>query len=155
MISGLNTLGDHESATPDTDRSVCIFTVKLYSSKRQEDLKRYADIEDVGELRWELYSKRQEEGESLPPTYSALKFHTKRANYVSLFWKRSVHDFMTSIPDCSVDQGWEIEERTKLLQQTFFQECFKIAKNFIIYYKTLNVSNCNIITTLYFIPNNF
>ena len=110
MLSGLNTLGDHESVTPDTDRSVSIFTVKLYSSKSQEDLKRYADIEDVGQLRWELYSKRQEEGESLPPTYSDLKFHTKRANYVSLFWKRSVHDFMTSIPDCSVDQGWEIEE---------------------------------------------
>jgi len=67
-------------------------------------------VKDVASLRWELYSKRQDEGELLPPTHSALNFHVKRANHVSLLWKRSVHDFIVSVPDCTANQGWNIEE---------------------------------------------
>ena len=45
-----------------------------------------------------------------PPQSSALKFHIERANYVSLVWKSSLMEFHTSVPDCSENQGWKIEE---------------------------------------------
>ena len=110
LMSGLTTLGANEEVTDATYESLSLYTVKLYISKRVEDIKRYSDVKDVASLRWELYSKRQDEGELLPPTHSALNFHVKRANHVSLLWKRSVHDFIVSVPDCTANQGWNIEE---------------------------------------------
>ena len=61
-------------------------------------------------MRWELYSKHKEDGDMLPPTAAALNFHIKRANYVSLMWKKSVLLVHPVLPDCSINQGWEDDD---------------------------------------------
>ena len=84
IMTGLAALGNSEEVTTTISESLNMFTVKLYISKRQEDLKRYSSVKDVADLRWELYSKRQEDGDLLPPTSSALKFrHRSRSPTLS------------------------------------------------------------------------
>lgn len=40
-----------------------------------------SDINDFGEMRWKLFTKKQEEGELLPPTRASLKEAILRAHY--------------------------------------------------------------------------
>ena len=40
-----------------------------------------SDINDVGEMRWKLFTKKQVEGELLPPTRASLKEAILRAHY--------------------------------------------------------------------------
>ena len=109
IISSLRVFGGDEEIAQDVIDSLSLFTVKLYL-KRQDDLNRYSHLKDVGSLRWELYSKHQDDGDVLPPTEAALKYHIMRANYVTLMWKRSILSFHPTLPDCCVDQGWNIED---------------------------------------------
>ena len=79
IIRSLIVFGGDEEIAQDVIDSLSLFTVKLYL-KRQDDLNRYSHLEDVGSLRWELYSKHQDDGDVLPPTEASLKYHIMRAN---------------------------------------------------------------------------
>jgi hypothetical protein len=59
----------------------------------------------VKDLRWQLYSRKQAEGENLPPTMGALMEHIKRAHYLAMVYRRN----LVSIQDLpSPDHyGWK------------------------------------------------
>ena len=48
---------------------------------------------NIGELRWQLFSKNQLTSDKLPPTMGAFKNKWKvlRVHYLTLVWKRSLH----------------------------------------------------------------
>ena len=50
IMTGLAALGNSEEVTTTISESLNMFTVKLYISKRQEDLKRYSSVKDVADL---------------------------------------------------------------------------------------------------------
>ena len=66
------------------------------------EIKKYSNVYD---LRWFLYSNREAQAESLPPTKSALELHTMRARYISMIWKCSFESVMC-LPSIE-DFGWE------------------------------------------------
>lgn len=96
------------------------FVMKLYLSKRKGDAMRYSEVDDIGRLRWQMFSKRQTETESLPPTPGALEHHLRRSNYVSFMLKKLSTEFMPSIPApatiANQDHGWElVDEKPKAI----------------------------------------
>ena len=64
-------------------------------------------VKNIGELRWYIFSKYQNEAEKLPPTATALNHKILRSHYMSLVWKQSrkIHPDLPSPTEC----GWEEE----------------------------------------------
>lgn len=64
-------------------------------------------INNVKELRWWLFRKKQAQSENLPPTQEALRQAIKRANYQALVWN------MDTVPDPQLPSpetfGWKLE----------------------------------------------
>ena len=77
------------------ERFVCI----LYESSR---------INNVKDLRWNLYSRKQAEGENLPPTMGALLEHIKRAHYMAMVYVRN----LISVQDLPSPEsyGWKFNQ---------------------------------------------
>ena len=73
MLDALARLG--EELSDDIHQLLERFVCLIYKSKQHTT---------VTELRWFLYSNREAEAESLPPTKSALEEHIKRAHYISM-----------------------------------------------------------------------
>ena len=109
IINSFKQLSQERSVSADLIAALTKFTILLYISKRKEDRERYSDCEDIGALRWELYSKYSEENDLLPPTAAALKFHLLRSNYVALTWKQLSTSFDPELPPCTAEQGWHTE----------------------------------------------
>ena len=59
----------------------------------------------IGELRWQLFSKKQLTSEKLPPTMGALKWKILRSHYVTIVWRRSLLSFEAIYPD-PLQFGW-------------------------------------------------
>ena len=106
ILTALSHLGEDEVPSTDVKKMLEKLVVMLYSSKRKEFDVRYNMLEDVGLLRWELYSKFAEDSCSLPPTPAALKFHILRANYIALAWKRYSSALDPDLPNL-VGNGWD------------------------------------------------
>ena len=81
ILSALAKLGKSDRLPDETiisnlERYVCV----LYGSRK------YTKLE---QLRWFLYSHKQAEGESLPPTLSSLEQHIYRAHYIAMIVSRN------------------------------------------------------------------
>ncbi len=87
------------NAIDQLERFVCL----LYRSKTHTK---------VNALRWFLYSNRQAEGESLPPTSGSLTPHILRAHYIAMIWMQACES-QPSLPS-PTDYGWKSEENTFL-----------------------------------------
>ena len=92
-LRALSSLGNTETLSPRVVSGLTAFVIQLHCSKRKDDGARFGHIDDIGKLRWEMYSKHQTEGENLPPTPSALNFHLLRSNYVCFLLKNSSLNF--------------------------------------------------------------
>ena len=68
---------------------------------------RYADLVDIGNLRWKLYTKHK--NDMLPSTDAALRFHKMRAKYVTIMFKKSLQSFTPSLP-LVTDCEWKIDD---------------------------------------------
>ena len=68
---------------------------------------RYADLVDIGKLRWKLYTKH--ENDTLLPTDAALRFYKMRAKYVIIMSMKSLQSFTPSLP-LVTDCEWKIED---------------------------------------------
>ena len=106
VTSGFSDFGESPQISADVNATLSKYTIQLYL-KRQEDKVRYADLEDIGKLRWKLYTKH--ENDMLPPTEAALRFHKLRANYVTMMFKNSTVSFTPTLP-LVTDCGWNIED---------------------------------------------
>ena len=84
--------------------------IRIYCSKRKETENRSKDLSDIGQLRWDLYSKENIDGDWLPPTPDALKFKLMRSNFIALVWKRKIVSFSPDIPTIGENYGWKIVE---------------------------------------------
>ena len=84
------------------------YTMLLYA-KRKEDREMILKFGDIGDLRWHLFSKHQQETDLLPPTPAALKFHIKRAAYVCGTLKMLIYNYTPEFPQFE-DCGWEIKD---------------------------------------------
>ena len=81
ILNGLASLGSGEAfpsieVWSNLERFIC----RLYDSP----------LASIKELRWQLYSRKQAEGENLPPTVGALQEHVKRAHYLAMVYNRSL-----------------------------------------------------------------
>ena len=110
VIQSLAKLGDDFdiSMTSDVGKAVSSYVMLLYAT-RQDDRAHLKKMNDIGDLRWRLYSKHQTETEKLPPTPSTLNRHVQRVNFVLRLWKLSTETFRPQLPDIK-DHGWTIEE---------------------------------------------
>lgn len=66
-------------------------------------------LTSVGDVRWELYTKKQAPLESLPPTKGALIPAIQRAHYQAAIWNNS-HIAAYSMP-APTDFGWRLEDK--------------------------------------------
>ena len=109
LINDLQKLGqDFNDIAESTIRAVTQYIMLLYT-KKKEDRDVISKFEDSGDLRWHLFSKHQQETDTLPPTPDALKFHIKHADYVCGISKVLIARFNPQIP-YATDHGWEMKE---------------------------------------------
>ena len=113
LLRTLSSLGCTETLSPRVLSGLTVFDIQLYWSKRKDDGGRFGHIDDIGKLRWQMYSKYQTEGKNLPPIPSALHFHLLRCNYVCLtlkktrFWIFTNNTIQPSIGD---NHSWNLIE---------------------------------------------
>ena len=109
LIDDLQKLGqDFNEISESTIKAVARYIMLLYT-KKKEDRDVISKFGDCGDLRWHLFSKHQQETDTLPPTPDALKFHIQRADYVCGIWKLQIYGFNPQIP-CPTYHGWEMNE---------------------------------------------
>ena len=108
-VRALSRLGNSEHISAIDIEGLTEYVIKIYCSKMKDDETRYTEISDIEQLRWELYSKHQVDGDLLLPTPAALKFKLRRVNYISLVWKRQIAAFVATIPTIEENHGWNIE----------------------------------------------
>ena len=106
ILNALSCLGQEDVLSPEHKKSLEKLVIMLYISKRKELTDRYSALQEIGTLRWELHSKFSEDSNALPPTPAALKFHTQRANFIALTWKRSIISLDPTLPNL-VGNGWD------------------------------------------------
>ena len=94
----------HELSTLGTQQEL---PTEIYET---ENTKKYSNVCD---LRWHLYSNRQAEAESLPPTRGSLELHIMRANFVTMVWKKA-NERIASFPS-ACNFGWETGKSGRLI----------------------------------------
>lgn len=93
----MTTLGNNFEVTPEVESNCEEFVCHIYGNKQSKSVNR---------VRYLLFTKKTESlGRCLPPTASALKFHTLRANYQAGVWKRALKQ-LPEIPS-PYDNGWK------------------------------------------------
>ena len=93
-IQALSSLGSTEVLSQETIEGLTTYVIKIYCSKWKETENRYKDQTDIGQLRWDFYSKQRTDGDLLPPTPDALKFKLLRSNFIALVWKQKLPHFL-------------------------------------------------------------
>ena len=78
------------------------FTMQLYSTHHDNS------IEDIGDLRWFLFSKHNLSAERLPPTWGSLQYHVLHSHCVANSWHQSIMYFDPDPLD-PLDSGWYME----------------------------------------------
>ena len=99
IISAFAALGASRNLTARTEESIEAYVCQLYEPS--------ATITNVGDLRWKLFTKKQLEGQRLPPTRGALKEAIARAHYQAMAW------YQDNVPEPQMppatEYGWKAE----------------------------------------------
>ena len=77
-LQSFSMLGDLSQSVDELLPGLETFVCRLYDKR--------SNVCDIGKLRWELFRKKQEEGQRLPPTRSALYQAALRARYQCAIW---------------------------------------------------------------------
>ncbi|CAG9761624.1 unnamed protein product [Ceutorhynchus assimilis] len=93
-------------------RSLALLGTKnTYSTEMMESLEEFVCllyrnkvIKNLADLRWYLFSTKNQEGENLPPTVDALNQHILRANYIAAVW-RCASESKQNLPEVRFS-GW-------------------------------------------------
>ena len=98
----MKSLGEAGCLSDQTIKDIEHFVMTIYTRNIPNHVK------NIGELRWYMLSKYQNEAEKLPPTAAALNYKIRRSHYMSLVWKQSrkIHPDLPSPTEC----GWEEED---------------------------------------------
>ena len=92
----------------DTINNLVIFVLNLYYKNRPKS------INDLGGLRWYLFTKYQYESSKLPPTKKAFEQMVLRAHYTCLQWKSS-HIPSPQLPNPN-DFSWNWNQDDKIYE---------------------------------------
>ena len=103
ILEAFSKLGSSERL-PDleTVEAVEKYIISVYHHKKEES------FESLSKLRWFLFSRHQQEGDKLPPTFSALKYKIFRAHYITMVLRRSIVSIQSLPP--AINYGWEFVE---------------------------------------------
>ena len=92
-------LGTTTAVTDDTGIAIEMFLCQLYEP--------HTALVDVAELMWRLFTKKQLEGQKLPPTRGALHEAIARAHFQAIVW------YQDQVPNPQLppptDYGWNTE----------------------------------------------
>jgi len=104
MRQGVLDLGDATSTIPGDVQPLERFLCSVYSPS--------ATAKWIPELRWELFRRKNLDGEKLPPTIGTLIPQIQRANYMSMRDKsyRSPHPVLPDI----INHGWTMNPEERL-----------------------------------------
>ena len=86
-----------------------------------------SNFTDTGELMWDLFSKNQQDINTLPPTPDALKFHVQRSNYVC-DWKENDGRLVATMTDQLPAPEYSIEMSSCTCQKTHLREVFVLGQ---------------------------
>ncbi|MEW8548339.1 MAG: hypothetical protein AB2693_32955 [Candidatus Thiodiazotropha sp.] len=81
-LQAFSNLGTSEIISEEIVQRLEKFVCKLYAPNMT--------VENLSQLRWKLFSKRQAEAEKLPPTLESLRQAILRAHYQSLIWQNDL-----------------------------------------------------------------
>ena len=81
-LQAFSNLGASEILSEETFQRLETFVCKLYAPNM--------NTENLGQLRWKLFFKRQAEAEKLPPTLESLRQTILRAHYQALIWQNDL-----------------------------------------------------------------
>lgn len=97
VLQALTELGTSENVSPPTMHELEKLVCQVYVPNTK--------MTDIGDVRWWLFTKKQHQGESLPPTTGSLHPAILRANLQAMQWYQDVHQH-PQLPSPSV-QGWK------------------------------------------------
>ena len=100
MMEAFCDLGSSNNLSDKTVQNLEKFICRLYAPS--------LTVESLDQLRWKLFSKRQAEGENLPPTQESLKQAIYRAHYQALVWQNDIVPNPTIPPPDNY--GWRVED---------------------------------------------
>jgi hypothetical protein len=97
IIDAFTLLDNDAVPSPGVMMAVAECVCQLYSPKSKKT--------EVGELRWQFFTKSQAEAQNFPPTQAALEYHIYRAHCQSMIWCNAhVADPKIHSPDM---YGWK------------------------------------------------
>ena len=100
MVEAFCELSSSKEISEKTFQNLEKFICKLYAPSTK--------AKDLYELRWQLFSKRQADGENLPPTQESLKQVIYRAHFQALIWQNDI------VPNPDIpspeNYGWKLEK---------------------------------------------
>ena len=100
MVEAFCDLGSSKQVSEKTIQGLEKFICKLYAPSLA--------VKSLYQLRWKLFSSRQAEGETLPPTQESLKQAIYRAHFQALIWQNDI------VPNPDIpspeNYGWKIED---------------------------------------------
>ena len=100
VIDVFQQLGDSDLDLARSQKVLESFVCSVYSATTHQ--------KSLAELRWELFSKRNLEGEKLPPTKATFSLHLQRANYIAKVGK-GYRNATNNFPPLSRN-GWKETE---------------------------------------------
>lgn len=99
VIAAFAALGTSTAVTDETKCAIGAFVCQLYEP--------HTALVDVAELRWRLFTKKQLEGQKLPPTPGALHEAIARAHFQAMVW------YQDQVPNPQLppptDYGWNTD----------------------------------------------
>ena len=102
-------LADFQESNESTDEIESFFCRGYLYSSNKDAQKRVHETAALNTTRYSLFTKKQFEGEKLPPTKSAFEYHLLRAFFQVTIWSSATDALINHLLD-PLEFGWEFEE---------------------------------------------
>ena len=100
IIDAFVSMGSGNELAAEAIAGIEVFVCNLYDTTTVSS--------SIGDVRWKLFTKKQAEGENLPPTKGSLEQSMLRSHYISLIW-RSATIPSPNLPNIA-DYGWKVSD---------------------------------------------
>ena len=102
-------LADFQESNESTDEIESFFCRGYLYRSNKDAQKRVHETAALNTTRYSLFTKKQFEGEKLPPTKSAFEYHLLRAFFQVTIWSSATDALINQLLD-PLEFGWEFEE---------------------------------------------
>jgi len=104
-VKGLADFQESNESTGEIESFIC--RGYLYRSNKDAQRKVY-ETAALNVTRYSLFTKKQLEGEKLPPTKNAFKYHLSRAHFQLSIWSSACNSRVNYLD--SLHYGWQLED---------------------------------------------